>query len=205
MSWITVGWSMMVSAILTLALLHLFIWFNQRRQWAHLFFSIAAVAVAVITGMEFMAMRAVNTEQMATLLRWAHLPLFVLWVAIVFFVRFYFDAGRLWLAWTVCGLRALALILSFTTGQNLFFREITSLRHVAFFGGEIISIPQGVLNPWYIVDPLSMLALVVFVVDASSPVASRNEYRPSRSILAACPAFPGQSRPCPAVRRINCR
>jgi signal transduction histidine kinase len=166
-SWITVAWSMMASAILTLALLHLFIWFNQRRQWAYLSFSIAAIAVAVIAGMEFIAMRAASIEQMATLLRWGHLPLFIIWVAIVCFVRFYFDAGRLWLAWTVCGLRALALFLNFTTGQNLFFREITSLKHVVIFGGETISIPQGVLNPWYIVGPLSMLALIVFVVDAS--------------------------------------
>ena len=47
----------------------------------------------------------------------------------------------------LCGLRALALILSFTTVQNLFFREITSLKHVAIFGDETISIAQGMLNP----------------------------------------------------------
>jgi hypothetical protein len=40
MSWITVVWSMIASAILTLALLYLVIWFNQRRQWAHLWIGI---------------------------------------------------------------------------------------------------------------------------------------------------------------------
>ena len=103
----------------------------------------------------------------AALLRWVHLPLFIIYVAIVCFMRFYFNAGRLWLAFTVCGLRALALLLSFTTGQSLFFREITRLKHMAIFGGETISIPQGVLNPCYVVGPLSMLALVVYVMDAS--------------------------------------
>jgi two-component system sensor kinase FixL len=185
MSWITVAWSMMASAILTLALLHLFIWFNQRRQWAHLYFSIAAISVAVITGMEFMGMRAVSIEQMATLLRWAQLPLFIIWVAIVCFVRFYFDAGRLWLAWMVCGLRSLALILSFSTGQNLFFREITSLKHVVIFGGATISIPQGVLNPWYIVGPLSMLVLIVFVVDASVTLWKRGADIGRRSVIVS--------------------
>jgi two-component system sensor kinase FixL len=183
MSWITVVWSMMASAILTLALLHLFIWFNQRRQWTHLCFAIAAVAVAVITGMEFMVMRAVSIEQMATLLRWAQLPLFVVWVAIVCFVRFYFAAGRLWLAWTVFSLRALALILSFTTGQNLFFREITSLKHVALLGGETISIPQGVLNPWYVMGPISMLVLVAFVVDASVTLWCRGTDTSRRAVI----------------------
>jgi len=167
MSWITVVWSMMASAILTLALLHLIIWFNQKRQWAHLSLSIAAIAVAVITGMEFMGMRAASVEQMAALLRWVQIPLFVVWVAIVCFERFNFNAGRLWLAWTVCGLRILALLLNFTTGQNLFFREIASLKHVVIFGGETISIAQGELNPWYFLGPLSMFALVAFVMDAS--------------------------------------
>ena len=158
---------MMASAILTLALLHLVIWFNQRRQWAHLCLSITAVAVAVITGMELMGMRTTSIDQMASLLRWVHLPLFIIYVAVVFYMRFYFHAGRLWLALTVCGLRALALLASFTTGQNLFFREIIHLKQVAIFGGETIAIPQGVLNPFYIVGPLGMLALIVYVMDAS--------------------------------------
>ena len=174
---------MMASAILTLALLHLFIWFNQRRQWAHLCLSIAAVAVAVITGMEFMGLRAASIDQMASLLRWVHLPLFIIYVAIVCYMRFYFDAGRLWLAWTVCGLRALALLLSFTTGQSLFFREITNLKHVVIFGGETISIPQGVLNPCYIVGPLSMLALVVFVMDASVTLWRRGADTSRRAVI----------------------
>ena len=190
MSWITIAWSMMASAILTLALLHLLVWFNQRRQWAHLCFAVAAVAVAVITVMEFMVMRAVSIGQMATLLRWAQLPLFVVWVAIVCFVHFYFVAGRIWLAWTVCGLRALALILSFATGQNLFFSEVTSLKHIAFLGGETIAIPQGVLNPWYFMGPLSMLALVAFVVDASI-IQWRRGTDTSRSIaiFSSCITF----------------
>jgi len=167
MSWITIVWSMMASASLTLALLHLFIWFNQRRQWAHLCLSITAVAVAVITGMEFMGMRAVTIDQWSTLLRWVHLPLFIIYVAIVCYMRIYFNAGRSWLAFTACGFRALALLLSFTTGQSLFFREITHLKYMVILGGETISIPQGMLNPFYIVGPLSMLTLVVHVMDAS--------------------------------------
>ena len=104
--------------------------------------------------------------------------------------RFYFNAGRLWPTWTVCGLRGLALILSFTTGQNLFFREMTSLKQVAIFGGEIISIPQGVINPWYVFGPLSMLALIVFVVDTSINLWRRGVASGSRSvILTSCITF----------------
>lgn len=167
MSWITILWSMLASMSLTFALLHLFVWAKGIQRWANLSFAVAAVAAAVITGMELMAMRATSVEQMAILLRWAHLPLLVLWVAILYFVRFYFDTGRAWLAWTAAGLRVLALILSLTTGQNLFFDEITGLKHIVIFGGETISIPQGTLNPWYVVGPLSALALAAFVLDAA--------------------------------------
>jgi len=167
MSWITVLWSMVASVSLAFALLHLFIWAKGIQPWANLSLAIAAIAIAVITGMELMAMRTTSIEQMALILRWVHLPILVFWLAIICFVRCYFDAGRAWLAWLAVGLRAVALILSFSTGQNLFFNEITGLKQVAVFGGETISIAQGPLNPWYAVGPLSTVVLAAFVLDAA--------------------------------------
>jgi len=167
MSWITVLWSMLATVSLAFALLHFFIWAKGIQPWANLSFAIAAIAISVITGMELMAMRTTSIEQMALILRWVHLPILVLWLAIVCFVRCYFDAGRSWLAGIAIGLRALALILSFSTGQNLFFDEITGLKQVAVLGGETISIAQGPLNPWYIAGPISTVALAAFVLDAA--------------------------------------
>lgn len=158
---------MLASVSLIFALLHLFICSKGLQPWSNLSFSVAAVAAAVITGMELMAMRTTSIEHMAMLLRWAQLPVFVLCAAIFCFVRCYFDTGRSWLAWMGISLRLLALILSFTTGQNLFFKEITSLKQVEIIGGETISIAQGPLNPWYVVGPLSILVLVAFVLDAA--------------------------------------
>ena len=40
MSWITVIWSMVASACLTLAAMHLLIWFKKRTAWANLLFSL---------------------------------------------------------------------------------------------------------------------------------------------------------------------
>jgi two-component system sensor kinase FixL len=166
MTWITIIWSMLASVSLTFALLHLFIWSKGLQPWSNLSFSVAAAA-AVITIMELMVMRTTSIEHMAMLLRWVQLPVFVLCVAIFCFVRCYFDAGRSWLAWMGIGLRVLALILSFTTGQNLFFKEITTLKQVEIIGGETISIAQGTLNPWYVVGPLSTVVLAAFVLDAA--------------------------------------
>jgi two-component system sensor kinase FixL len=167
MSWITVVWSMLASASLTFALLHLFIYAKNIRPWVNLAFAAAAIAAAMISAVELMAMQSTSIEQVAFLQRWVHLPVLILWVGIVCFVRFYFSAGRTWLAWMGGALRVLALILSLTTGQSLFFKEITSLRQVSVWGGETVSLAQGVLNPWYFIGPLSTLFLVVFVLDAT--------------------------------------
>jgi two-component system, LuxR family, sensor kinase FixL len=167
MSWITVLWSMAASASLTFALLHLLIWARGVQPWANLSFSIAATASAAITFIELMTIRTTSIEEMALLLRWVHLPLLVLWVAIICFIRVYYDVGRSWLAWTAGLLRLLALTLSLTTGENLYFDKITSLNQIAFWGGETISIPMGSLNPWYAVGPISALALALFVLDAA--------------------------------------
>jgi two-component system, LuxR family, sensor kinase FixL len=75
----------------------------------------------------------------------------VLVVSLVGFVRLYLRIGRPWLAWTVCGLRTLALLLNFLVGQNLNYREITQLRHISFLG-ESVSVAVGVPNPWMVVS-----------------------------------------------------
>jgi two-component system sensor kinase FixL len=80
--------------------LHLFIWFKQTEQRAHLLFSVTAISVAAVAACELLMMRAQTTEQYGTVLRWTHLPVFFAVVSIVGFVRLYFRAGRSWLAYS---------------------------------------------------------------------------------------------------------
>src|SRR5262249_46741375 len=108
MSAVVIAWSMIASACLTLALMHLIIWLKQRSNVAHLLFSLAAIGVAGIAAGELMMMRATTPERFGVVLRWTHLPVFLAIVAIVGFVRVYLHAGRARLAWTICGLRVLA-------------------------------------------------------------------------------------------------
>jgi two-component system, LuxR family, sensor kinase FixL len=159
-------WSMVASACLTLATMHLIIWLRQRNQRGNLLFSITAVSVAAIAACELLAMRAQTPEQFARAVWWAHLPLFFAVVSIVGFVLFYFHTGRPWLGYTVCALRLLALVINFFSVPNSNYKQITSLRHPTIFG-EPISVAVGVRNPWNVVAELSSLLLLVFVVDAS--------------------------------------
>jgi PAS domain-containing protein len=96
-------------------------------------------------------------------------PLAVFILSTVAFVRTYFGAGRLWLAWTVAGLRLLALALNFLLTVNINFRALPAIEHVVVWGRVVVSGPAGVPNPWVI----SNLLLAVFVVDAAMTVWRR--------------------------------
>jgi len=175
MSWITVVWSMDAAVCFTLAGIYLLVWCKQREGWVHLLFSCSAVAAGVIAGFELASMHAETTAQYGVLLRWAHLPVWVLIVSVVWFVRLYLRAGRPWLAWSVCGLRTLALALNFLFTPNLNYREITSLRHLAWWGGETVSAPVGVPSMWTLVGELGLLLLIIFFVDATITVWRRGD------------------------------
>jgi two-component system, LuxR family, sensor kinase FixL len=166
MNLVTIIWSMVASACFTLAGIYLLVWFNNRTARAYLLFSLSAVAVTAFAFCELWVMLAQTPEEFGTAMRWAHVPLLLWLVSTVWFVRFHLGAGRLWLAWTVCGLRTFTLLPNFLTGQNLNLREITTLRQISFLG-QSVSVAEGVPNPWMLVGQLSVVVLVIYVADAS--------------------------------------
>lgn len=176
MSWVTIIWSMVATACLTLAAVHLLVWWRQRKAWAHAVFAPLAVATTVVAACELWMMRAETAGEFGKALRWFHVPGWMLVVSLVGFVRLYMRAGRPWLAWAVCGMRTLALILNFVFTPNLNYREITALRHIRFLG-ESVSVVDGVPNPWMLVGQTSLLLLVVFVVDATLTVWRKGDRR----------------------------
>jgi len=176
MNWVTIVWSMGAGACLTLAVIHIVVWWKDRTSRANLVFSVTAIAVAAFAAIEFAMMRAETPEQFGIAVRWVHVPVWVITVSLVIFVRLYLKAGRLWLAWAVVGLRTLSLILNFTLSPNINYRQMTALRHVSFLG-ESVSAPTGVPNPWMLVAQLSLLLLVIFVTDATIAAWRRGERR----------------------------
>jgi PAS domain S-box-containing protein len=166
---------MNAAACLTLAAIYFVLWCKQRKSWMHLAFACSAVAGAALTAFELALLRAQTAQQYGVILRWAQLPIWMLVVSLVIFVRLYLRAGRPWLAWSVCGLRTLALILNFIFIPNLSYREITRLRQFSWWGGEAVSVPVGVTNQWILVAQLSSLLLIVFFIDATITVWRRGD------------------------------
>jgi two-component system sensor kinase FixL len=177
MSWVTIIFSMTAAACLTLALIYGLIWWRQRDAWANLLFSLTAIGTAATAAADLAMLRAGSTAQLAEAIRWSHVANWLMIVALAWFVLLYFRAGRPWLLWTVCGMRTVSLILNFTTGENLNYREITSVSHLPFLGETVSSIGAGVVNPWMIVGQASLWALLIFVIDASITVWRRGDRR----------------------------
>ncbi len=166
MSLVTIIWSMIASACLTLAAINVLVWFQNRKAWANLLFSLLATGTAVFAYFELRMMRAGTPAEFASVLKWGHIPVWLLIISLVWFVRLYLNAGQLWLAWLVCGLRTLALVLNFLVGQNLNYLEVTRLRSISFLG-ESVQIAETVPNPWMLVAQLSFLVLLIFLADAT--------------------------------------
>jgi hypothetical protein len=103
MSWITVIWSMVASACLTLAVIYFVVWCRDRTAWALLLFSVTAASTTAYAFCELWVMRAQTPAEFMAAMRSGQLAGFFLFVSITWFVRIYLRAGRSWLVWTVTG------------------------------------------------------------------------------------------------------
>jgi two-component system, LuxR family, sensor kinase FixL len=166
MTWTLVIWSMLGAACLTLAAIHLPVWLRNRAAWPNLFFSVLCIATAGLVLCEALLMRARTPAEYAATGRWLHVAIWLVLVFMVAFVAVYLDAGRRWLAWTAVGLRTVALVANFTTGENLNFLEVRKLAQIEFLG-DLVSIAEGVSNPWMAVGALGLWCCFFFIADAT--------------------------------------
>jgi signal transduction histidine kinase len=112
-------------------------------------------------------MRAVTPESYSDIARWQHLGNGVAMVACLMFVHFHFNTGRTWLLGVAIGLRVLAVIINFTTGENLHIQELHSLRTEIFLGEEVTILGDLIVNPWVKLGQLAALFQLIYVADAS--------------------------------------
>jgi two-component system, LuxR family, sensor kinase FixL len=176
MNWITAVWSMNAAACLTFAGFYFVVWCKQRQNLVYLFFSCSATAAAAISAFELWMLNSKTVEQYELLVRWIHVPTFVLTLSFVAFVRLYLHAGRAWLAWSIYGLRTLVLILNFIFAVSINFTAITNIRQFSW-GGQLVSVPVGTRSPWGLLSSVSLLLLLIFSVDATITVWRRGDRR----------------------------
>lgn len=186
MSWVQIAWPMLAAASLTLGLIHALIWARQRSAPQHLAFAWAALALAVLTVLELLALQARTASELATLIRWMHVPISVLVVSLVAFVRLSFGPRFFWLAATAAALRIVTLVPNFLTGVNLNFQSIDSVGHVAWPGDVLISYPIGTPNPWVILTQVSNLMIAVYMALVLTATLRSDDAQVRRHAIIIC-------------------
>ena len=167
MSWITVIWSTAIGICLMMMLVHLLVWGRNPRSWANLFFSLTVLTVIGLLALEMAAMRTESVEVLGATFRWAHCVYGIGVFASLGFVHLYFGTGRSWLLALALGLRLVAMVANFTTGQNLHVAAIQSLKKVTFLGEQVTALGVWTPNPWVRLGQLAALAQLVYVIDVS--------------------------------------
>ncbi|MEK6335738.1 MAG: sigma 54-interacting transcriptional regulator [Acidobacteriota bacterium] len=167
MNWVTIIWSIVASASLTLAIMNLLVWSRQRRSWAHLCFSLMVVGVIGLALGEMGTMKASSPEEFGRAILWTHLVYAFGVMGSLGFVHYYFGTGRPWLLALAVGLRLLAVVMNFTTGLNLHIGSIQSLQKMTLLGEQVTVLDQWVVNPWMRLGVFASLVWLIYVVDAS--------------------------------------
>ena len=176
MSWVTVIWSMIASACLTLAVIYFLVWYRSRTSWAHLLFSLSAFSTAAFAFFELWMMRAADARRTRGDLKWAQVPIYTWLVSILWFVRIYLGAGRRWLAWTISGVRACALWLNFTGRAKPQLSRDHGARTFSFSANRSrCSEASSIRGCWSV--SLSNVLLLVFVADAGITAWRRGDRR----------------------------
>ena len=176
LSWVTVIWSMIAAACLTLGAVYFLAWCRNRMAWAHLLFAAIAASTTAYAICELWMMRARTPAELADAMRWGRLAVSFVFVSITWLVWIYLRAGRQWLVWTITAHRILYVMLIFLVGMNVDSLTASNLRHVRFLG-ESVAVFEGVSNPLLAFGQLVVPLMLVFVVDASVTAWRRGDRR----------------------------
>jgi len=145
---------------------HLLVWLRNREYLTNLAFALAAIGAAVTAVFELALMHSQTIAQYGQILRWLHLPLFVLVVSFIWFVGLYLKAGRAWLLWSFLAIRALILVVDLASVPNVSFQEITALHFVTIWG-DTFAAAAGIMSPWRYLIRFGDVLLLLFIADAS--------------------------------------
>lgn len=173
MDWVTIIWSAIGSVCLTAGLLSTLVWFRDRQSWPHFWFALAAFSVTAIGVAELMILHAISPASAALVQQWAHVPVFLYILSLVWFTYTYLRSGAWWLAWLVVAARVLVLVINFAGPGSVNFSEITALAPFDLFG-QVVHVPIGVQSPWSPIESLTVLLAVFFVAHATTSAWRRD-------------------------------
>ena len=177
MSILTIIWSLVAGACVTLALMQYFIWMRDRKETANLLFSFSAIGAAGIAIFELWSLKTIDISLYSLEVKLTHIPIFILLISLIWFIYVYFGTAKKWLANSITVLWTVALIINFSSPNSLTFSSITELKQIQLPWGEYFSVPIGITNPWKFIADFTSLLILVYIVDASIRLWKKGEKR----------------------------
>ena len=114
-------------------------------------------------------MHSATAAEFGEWLRWYHVPIFLAFIALVLFVRYYLGTGRFWLMWAVICARSVVLVVNFSVHPNFNFSSIDSLRQMSVLGEQVSAIGVGApRNQWQMFALVSLILLMAYLIDAAA-------------------------------------
>jgi PAS domain S-box-containing protein len=169
MSWIDYAWVAAISACFTLALIHTQIALRMvgRLRWAHTFFTLSAVAVGITGAIELRVMHAETVEAYRAAMFLAQFSISLMFVCLAGFTWFFFEQGRRAWLFMVVVLSVLGLAANIMLPAEMHVRYAESIRSVETFGGAVFALGQLRNGPVTIIEMMTALMLLLFVIDSA--------------------------------------
>jgi PAS domain S-box-containing protein len=167
MSLLAIVWSMAAAACFTLGFLHFIIWLQHRSDISHIIFTLATFGAAANTIIEIFLLHTDSTGTAMLLMKIAHIPIFFLLIALVWFVKAYFRFANLGLALIITTMWSIALVYNFVPPNSLPYIEITEMQQIILPWGEHFYQALGRTNPWKYIADIADLLIIIFLIDAT--------------------------------------
>lgn len=175
MNYVTLLWSGAATTAFMLALVHGAVWAYDRRAYSSAALGVFALSLVGIALCELGMMGSQAPAEFLLWVRWCHLPLFFLFSSVVLFVRLHFGTGRMWLLWSIVGIRAAILVMNFATPGTFNFASIESLRSVSFLGSPVSLTGEHQLGAWQWLATLSNVLFFAFILDATRSLWAKGD------------------------------
>lgn len=169
MNWVLLTWCTTIGVCLVLAGIHIQSWLRVQRSGANGSFAAVCLCVAVVALLELAMMHATSTQAYLQLLRGFYVAVMVGFIALVYFVWSYLEAGRRWLGWLALAMRGGATVAGLSMPATLHFSSLSHMEAASFLGAPVM-MPVGQPNPWMALAVLANLTLTAFLIDATCSV-----------------------------------
>jgi PAS domain S-box-containing protein len=166
MSLLTIAWSGVAAACLTIGFVQAGIWLRERRT-VRLWFVLAAVAAAANAVAELAMLHAESVAAFTVAMKGGLVATGTIVIGLVWFIVFYFGTARAWLAHFITVAWVVQIVTGLALPYGAVYAHISEIRSLPLPWGEHFSVAVGTQHAWRAVLELPTVAMLFLFAEAS--------------------------------------